>query len=122
MSENKKTTIDAAFDLMDYTLTITENSDRYPGKYKCLVWKIQEECLEIYKCAMSANRINLKTNRKERLDLQTKLISECDILSGFVELSYRHKRIGSDTLNHWQRLIDDTKYMAIAWRDANRVQ
>lgn len=113
-------TAKAAFELMDYTLTITENSDRYPGKYKRLVWHIQDECFDIYTYAMEANRVNLRTNKNERIELQTKAISACDKLSGFIELSYKHKRIGSNTLYHWQELINKVKYMAIAWRDANR--
>lgn len=113
-------TVEAAFRLMDYAVTITENSDRYPGKYKRLVEHIQDECFDIYIFSMDANRTNLITDRKSRIDLQTKVINACDKLSGFVELSYRHKRIGSNTLNHWQKLINNVKYLAIAWRESNR--
>lgn len=120
MIENKCDTVESAIKLMDYTFGITTNKEKYPTKYTRLIKRIQDTSFDIYEFVIDANRTNLKTHKQERLDLQSKAITACDKLSCYAELSYRHKRISSDSLYHWQKLISDVKYMAIAWRDSNR--
>lgn len=112
--------IDKAVDLLDYSLTITSNKKRYPSKYIEIVRYIIKLNLEIFDCICDANEKDLKTEKEDRYKLQTKAIRYCDRLSRLAELSLRHKRIGSDTLCNWQKLICDVKYMTIAWREKDK--
>lgn len=116
MSERKLDVITKAINLMGYTMTITSNRKRYPVKHLILVKRIQNRCMDIYEYLLDANRLRLDISKSERLELQTKAISCCDKLSCYIELSMKLKLVGSDTVEYWQKQIDDVKYMSIAWR------
>ena len=78
--------------------------------------------MDIYEYLMDANRLNIKTSKLQRIELQTKAITACDKLSCFVELSMKRNLISSDTVDYWQGKIDDVKYMTIGWREKDRVR
>lgn len=119
-TETKLDVISKSIELMKYTYTITSNKKRYPIKYKILVARIQNECMNIYSYLMDANRLQLSTSKKERLEMQTKAITSCDKLSCYAELSMNLNLIGTNTISNWQKLICDVKYMTIAWRSKDR--
>ena len=120
--ETKLEVISKSIELMKYTYTITSNKKRYPVKYKILVSRIQNECMNIYSYLMDANRLQLSTSKNERLEMQTKAITSCDKLSCYAELSMNLNLVGTNTISNWQKMICDVKYMTIAWRskDKNR--
>lgn len=120
MSEQKLKVIVKAIELMKYTMTITSNRKRYPSKYIQLVKKIQDKSMDIYEFLLDANTLNISTLKSERLELQTKAITSCDKLSCFIELSMNLNLVGSDTVNNWQKQVNDVKYMAIAWREKDK--
>lgn len=120
MSEQKLKVIVKAIELMKYTMTITSNKKRYPSKYIQLVRKIQDKSMDIYEFLLDANTTNISTSKQERLELQTKAITSCDKLSCFIELSMNLKLVGSDTVDNWQKQVNDVKYMAIAWREKDK--
>ena len=120
MAEQKLDVIVKAIELMKYTMTITSNRKRYPSKYIQLVKKIQDKSMDIYEFLLDANTTNTNTSKQERLELQTKAIISCDKLSCFIELSMNLKLVGSDTVAHWQKQVNDVKYMALAWREKDK--
>lgn len=120
MAEQKLDVIVKAIKLMEYTMTITSNRKRYPVKYIQLVQRIQNESMDIYEFLLMANRLNLVTSKVERMELQTKAIAKCDILSCHIELSMKLNLIGSNTVETWQKQIQDVKYMTIAWRTRDK--
>ena len=101
-------------------MTITSNRKRYPVKYITLIKRIQEQTMNIYEYLLDANRLKLDTSKLERLELQTRAISCCDKLSCYMELSIELNLIGSDTVSHWQKLVNDVKYMTISWRETDK--
>lgn len=109
-----------ATELMEYTFTITSNRKRYPVKYIQLIKRIQNLSMDIYEYLFDANRLDINTGKTLRLRLQTKVISTCDKLSKFVEMSMKLNLIGSDLVDRWQGKIDDVKYMTIAWRGKDK--
>ena len=120
MAQETLNVIIKAIKLMEYTMTITSNRKRYPAKYIQLVQRIQNKSMDIYEYLIEANRLSLETCKAERLELQTKAILSCDKLSCFVEMSMNLNLVGSDTVNNWQKQIDDIKYMTIAWRERDK--
>lgn len=120
MTEQKLNVIVKAIKLMEYTMTITSNRKRYPVKYIQLIKRIQNKSMDIYEFLMEANRLNIDTSKADRLELQTKVITSCDKLSCFVEMSMNLKLIGSNTVESWQKQISDIKYMTIAWREKDK--
>ena len=79
MAEAKLDVIVKAINLMNYTMTITSNRKRYPVKHLTLVKRIQNRCMDIYEYLLDANRLKLDISKSERLELQTKAISCCEI-------------------------------------------
>ena len=61
--------ISKSIDLMQCTYRITSKRDRYPAKYKILVERIQNECMNIYCYLMDANRLQLDHAKSERKDI-----------------------------------------------------
>ena len=120
MSEQKLKVIVKAIELMKYTMTITSNRKRYPSKYIQLVKKIQDKSMDIYEFLLDANTLNIDISKQERLELQTKVITSCDKLSCFIELSMNLKLVGSDTVANWQKQVNDVKYMTLAWREKDK--
>lgn len=114
--------ISKSIDLMQCTYRITSKRDRYPAKYKILVERIQNECMNIYCYLMDANRLQLDHAKSERLELQTKAICSCDKLSCYVELSMNLNLIKSNIAELWQQKISEVKYMTIGWRKKDRLR
>ena len=120
MAEQKLDVIIKAGNLMEYSMRVTSNRKRYPVKYIQLVKRIQNKSMDIYEFLLEANRLKIDTSKAERLELQTKVITSCDKISRFIEMSMNLGIIGSDVVEHWQKLIDDVKYMTIAWREKDK--
>lgn len=120
MSEKTFIIGNKAAELMQYTITITSNKKRYPPKYKMLIERIQNKCMDIYEYLIEANRLDLNLYKKERKLLQTKAITTCDKLSKFIEISINLNLIGTDTAAYWQKKINDVKYMTISWQNSDR--
>lgn len=120
MAEQKLNVIVKAIDLMKYTIKITSNRKRYPVKYIQLVKRIQNKSMDIYEFLLEANRLSIATSKIDRLELQTRAITSCDILSCLVEMSLDMNIVGTNNVVYWQKQIDDVKYMTIAWREKDK--
>ena len=118
--EQKLNVIVKAIELMKYSMTVTSNRKRYPVKYIQLVKRIQNKSMDIYEFLLDANRLNINISKIERLELQTKAITTCDKLSCLIELSMELNLIGTNTVENWQKQIEDVKYMTIAWREKDK--
>ena len=122
MTDRTMEVISKSIDLMQCTYRITSKRDRYPAKYKVLVERIQNECMNIYCYLMDANRLQLDNAKSERLELQTKAIGSCDKLSCYAELTMNLNLISSNIVEQWQKKISEIKYMTIGWRKKDRLR
>ena len=110
-----------AEELAEHTLRVTSNCRRYPKKYRfSLVDKMANKSLEIYEYLHEANRTDLQMYRRERSELQTKAISQCDKLLFYIELSKKLEIIDMKSMEYWSKMVKDVKHMAIAWRTRDR--
>lgn len=104
-----------AKDLAEHTIRVTSNCKTFPKKYRfTLVDKMQVKSLNIYENLMEANI--LRVGDEERKALQTKVITLCDELQFFIELTVRLEIIGVNRAEYWIGLILAIKSMTIAWR------
>lgn len=121
MAETELKVILKAKDLAEHTLRVTSNCNRYPKKYRfSLVDKMQNKALEIYEYLYEANRTDLKNFKKERSELQTKAITNCDELLFYIELSMKLNIISMESMEYWSKMVFDIKHMAIAWRTKDK--
>lgn len=108
-------------ELAEHTLRITSNCNRYPKKYRfSLVDKMQNKSLEIYENLHEANRTDIRSYKRDRLELQTKAITKCDELLFYIELSMKLNIINMKSMEYWSKMVSDIKHMAIAWRTKDR--
>lgn len=110
-----------AKELAEHTLRLTSNCNRYPKKWRfSLVDKMQNRALNIYEYAYEANRTDLRTYCRERLELQTKVITSCDILLFYIELSNKLGIISVRSMEYWTKMVSRLKFDAIAWRSKDK--
>lgn len=121
MAENDLKVIVKAKELAVHTFKLTSNVNRYPKKYRhSLVDKIQTKSLEIFETLFEANRINNKTHKQERCETITKAITFSDELLFYIELSMNLGLLNDNSAAYWSKMVQDVKYMAIAWRTRER--
>ena len=122
MGDNKQLqVIIKAKELAKHTLILTSNANRYPKKYRfSLVDKMQNKSMEIYEMLYEANRTDIKTYKRDRLELQTRAITYCDELLFYIELSGELNIINMSSVEYWSKMVTDVKRMAIAWRTKDR--
>lgn len=123
MTENDLKVIVKAKELAVHSFKLTSNSNRYPKKYRhSLVDRIQLKSLDIYDTLLEANRINNVTNKQERCETITKAITYCDELLFYIELSMMLELLSDKSAQYWSKMVQDVKYVAIAWRTSERKQ
>lgn len=121
MLNEKLEVITKSMELAEHTLRLTSNCNRYPKKWRfSLVDKMQNKALEIYEYLHEANRTDIKDYKRERLELQTKAITNCDQLLFYIELSYKLQIINDKSMEYWSKMVFDVKHMTIAWRSKDR--
>lgn len=121
MADNDLKVIVKAKELAIHTFKLTSNSNRYPKKYRhSLVDRMQLKSLDIYDMLLEANRINNVTCKHLRCETITKAIMYCDELLFYIELSMGLTELATDSAQYWSKMVTDVKYMAIAWRKAER--
>lgn len=110
-----------AKELAIYTVKVTSNCNTFPKKYRfTVVDKMQNHSLEIYENLLEANRQKVGTGKNERMELQTRAITKCDLLLFYIELAMNLNIINSDRVEYWSGLVKDVKHMTLAWRSKTK--
>lgn len=118
--ENELKVILKSKELNKYTILKTDSS-KFPKRYTFTFRvRLQNKSMNIYEMLMDANKTNLNTNRKRRIDLQSKVINECDKFLYYIELLLDFKIIADKSAAYWSKLVSDVKYMTIAWRTKDK--
>ena len=121
MSENDLKVIVKAKELAVHSFRLTINCNRYPKKYRhSLVDRIQIRSMDLYEALLEANRIHNVTHKRERCDRITEAVTLCDELLFYIELSMNLELVNDKSAGYWSKMVQDVKYMAIAWRTKER--
>ena len=121
MGDNDLKVIVKAKDLAVHSFKLTSNCNRYPKKYRhSIVDRIQIKSLDIYETLLEANRINNVSHKRERCETITKAITICDEMLFYIELSMMLQLLTDKSAEYWSKMVQDVKYMAIAWRTRER--
>lgn len=121
MAENDLKVIVKAKELAVHSFRLTSNCNRYPKKYRhSLVDRIQLKSLDIYETLLEANRINNVSHKRERCEMITRAITLCDELLFYIELSMNLELLNDKSAAYWSKMVQDVKYMSIAWRTKER--
>lgn len=110
--------------LIDYTLDLTDNANRFPKKVRfSIVNRIQGHVMAIYDSLLEANEIfpiRDEADRLERLRLQRAALTECKKLLHMIELSKKRSYIDKGTFDYWTKLTLDVKFMTAKWYKAEQ--
>lgn len=109
--------------LIEHTLTLTDNTNRYPKKVRfTFVNRMQDYAIGIYEELIMANELNLAipAERNQRLMLQRQVMTKCKLLLYMIELSYRQHYINDASCEYWSQLVFDVKYMTAAWHKKDK--
>ena len=121
MADNDLKVIVKAKELAVHSFKLTSNANRYPKKYRhSLVDRIQIKSLDIYETLFEANRIDNRTRKWDRCEAITRAITLCDELLFYIELSMNLGLLNDKSVAYWSKMVQDVKYMAIAWRTRER--
>lgn len=121
MGDNDLKVIVKAKELAVHSFKLTSNCNRYPKKYRhSLVDRIQIKSLDVYETLLEANRINNVSHKRERCETITKAITICDEMLFYIELSMILDLLTDKSAEYWSKMVQDVKYMAIAWRTRER--
>ena len=121
MADKDLLVIKKSMDLVEHTIRLTSNPNRYPKKYRfSLVDKMANKSMNIYECLVEANRTSLDYMKRERLEMITKAIVFCDELLFYIELSSKLNIINQKSMEYWSKMVKDVKYMSIKWRTTDR--
>lgn len=121
MAENDLKVIIKAKELAVHSFKLTSNCNRYPKKYRhSLVDRVQIKSLDIYETLLEANRTNNVRNKPERCEIITRAITLCDEMLFYIELSLMLDLLNAKSAEYWSKMVQDVKYMAIAWRTSER--
>ena len=123
MADKDLEVIKKAKALVKRTYQVTSNAKNYPKKYRySLVPRMQNRAVDIYTLLFEANRMNVNVYGKQRYVLQSKVITYCEELMFFIELSYELKIITMRRMESWSKDIADIKHMTLAWRSKDRTR
>ena len=121
MADTDLKVIVKAKELAVHSFKLTSNCNRYPKKYRhSLVDRIQIRSLDLYETLMEANRINNQPQKWQRCEMITKAIVLCDQILFYIELSMNLELVNDKSAAYWSKMVQDVKYMAIAWRTRER--
>lgn len=121
MAENDLKVIVKAKELSVHSFKLTSNSDRFPKKYRhSLADRIQIRSMDIFEKLLEANRINNNTAKWQRCEKITEAVTCCDELLFYIELSMNLNLLNDRSAAYWSKMVQDVKYMAIAWRTKER--
>ena len=121
MADTDLKVIVKAKELAVHSFKLTSNCNRYPKKYRhSLVDRIQIKSLDIYETLFEANRIDNRTRKWERCEAITRAITLCDELLFYIELSMNLGLLNDKSVAYWSKMVQDVKYMSIAWRTRER--
>lgn len=121
MADSDLKVIVKAKELAVHSFKLTSNCNRYPKKYRhSLVDRIQIKSLDVYEALFEANRIDNRSQKRERCETITRAITLCDELLFYIELSMSLELLTGQSAEYWSKMVLDVKYMAIAWRTKER--
>ena len=106
-----------AKELIDYTFSITENTNRYSKRRRfTFVDRMQNLSLNIYSDLLKANEFPAK----ERINLQTNVVADVKTLLFLIELSYSRGFIDEKQLFNWAKIGKDVLYLTTAWKNKTK--
>lgn len=123
--QGELTVVCKARDLVNHTLTLTNNPKLFPKKVRfTLCQRMQNVVLQILHDILAANEIypDSRAEMDRRLGLQKEVLTNCKVFLTFLDIALEQGYIDIRRCEYWTGLTTDVKNMAASWRkkDAER--
>lgn len=123
--QGELTIVGKAKDLVNHTLTVTNNSKLFPKKVRFTICqRMQNISLQILHDILAANEIypDNRLKMEQRLDLQKEVLTNCKVFLSLLDIALEQGYVDIRRCEYWTGLTTDVKNMAAAWRkkDAER--
>lgn len=116
MADDGMRIIEKAMKLASHTFDMTNNVNRYPKKLRySLVDRMQLISYDIYEYLDDANGMDLRWEKKERINTLFKAVRKCNQLQFYIKLSHEKNLINIKSMEYWSKMVCDVKYMTLAW-------
>lgn len=105
-----------------YSIKILANRKVFPSEYISFISKIENTAIDIHSFAWSANGISVddEESYRNRIGLQTRAISECNILLSYIDIAKNLFHLDSKRVKYWGQMVVDAKKLLRAWRDSDK--
>lgn len=119
------TVITKAKDLLNHTLTLTNNTQLFPKKVRFTICqRMQNTCIDILHDIIAANEIYPKNeaDAARRLALQREAMTNCKIFLTFLDIALEQGYIDIRRCEYWTKITLDVKNLTASWykKDAAR--
>ena len=123
--QGELTIVGKAKDLVNHTLTVTNNSKLFPKKVRFTICqRMQNISLQILHDILAANEIYPDNRQKmeQRLDLQKEVLTNCKVFLSLLDIALEQGYVDIRRCEYWTGLTTDIKNLAASWRkkDAER--
>ena len=123
--QGELTIVGKAKDLVNHTMTVTNNSKLFPKKVPSTICqRMQNISLQILHDILAANEIypDNRLKMEQRLDLQKEVLTNCKVFLSLLDIALEQGYVDIRRCEYWTGLTTDVKNMAAAWRkkDAER--
>ncbi len=123
--QGELTIVGKAKDLVNHTLTVTNNAKLFPKKVRFTICqRMQNISLQILHDILAANEIFPDNRQKmeQRLDLQKEVLTNCKVFLSLLDIALEQGYVDIRRCEYWTGLTTDVKNMAASWRkkDAER--
>lgn len=103
---------DRAMELIDYTMTITDNTKRFPKKARfTFVDRMQNLTLDIYKKLVMVNELPAGARKTNQIEI----LGDINVLLALIEICHKRQYINVRTMETWVKKSMDVKYLTAAW-------
>lgn len=112
-----------AKELIDHTLALTDNVNRYPKRVRfTFVNRMQDRAISIFEGLLEANELDLANpaEREKRLSLQRQVMTNCKLLLYMIELSFKKQYINAASCEYWSKMVFDVLYLTAAWHKGDK--
>ena len=108
-----------AKDLVNHTMTVTNNSKLFPKKVRFTICqRMQNISLQILHDILAANEIFPDNRQKmeQRQDLQKEVLTNCKVFLSLLDIALEQGYVDIRRCEYWTGLTTDIKNLAASWR------
>ena len=122
--QGKLEVLDSARRLVEYTMTVCDNTDVIPKKHRWTIGnRLVDECLGALTDIRKANAVRLEAQyANRRRNYQISALEHLEAMYALVDTAFNMFKFAANRLEHWTRLVSDTEIKIRAWVKSDKAR